>query len=118
MTHSRAGPEWDFKQYKFAAKVNSDVQNVSAVRKGEGIAMTAEVRGLSIPKEAAWKPNTVVLDNFIAAHYQVLLNAIVRQTGSDRVAGCSSTKAQRGRWKDRFKSREWQRHSEMAKPSR
>jgi uncharacterized protein len=77
MTHAEElGPAWDFKQYKFSAKVNSDVQNVSAVRKGESIAMTAEVRGLSIPKEAAWKANTVVLDNFIAAHYQVLLNAI------------------------------------------
>lgn len=77
ITHSEElGPAWDFKQYKFSAKMNGDAQNVDAVRKGDSIAMKAEVRGQTVPKEAAWKPNIIILDNFIAAHYQVLLNAL------------------------------------------
>jgi hypothetical protein len=77
MTYSEdLGTSWDFRQYKFSAKVNGDLQNVDAVRKGDNIALTADVRGQTIPKEVPWKPNTVILDNFIAAHYQVLLNAV------------------------------------------
>jgi hypothetical protein len=77
MTYSEdLGAAWDFKQYNFSAKVNGELQNVEAIRKGDIIAMSADVRGQTIPKEVPWKPNTVVLDNFIAAHAQVLLNAI------------------------------------------
>lgn len=77
ITHSEElGPAWDFKQYSFSAIVNGDTQKVEAVRKGDSVSMTAEIRGQVIPREAPWKPNTVVLDNFIGAHCQVLLNAI------------------------------------------
>ena len=77
ITHSeQLGPAWDFKQYTFSAIVNGDTQKVEAVRKGDSISMSAEIRGQVIPREAPWKPNTVVLDNFIGAHCQVLLHAI------------------------------------------
>lgn len=77
ITHSeQLGAAWDFNRYSFSAIVNGDTQKIEAVRKGDTVSMSAEIRGQVIPREVPWKPNTVVLDNFIGAHCQVLLNAI------------------------------------------
>ncbi len=80
MNHTEVlGPSWDLKEYRFSAQVGGQAQNVDVLRKGDTITMTADTGGQFIPKDVAWKPNTIVLDNFIAAHYQVLLNVLADQ---------------------------------------
>ena len=77
MTHGEdLDASWQLKEYRFAAKVGNEAQNVNALRRGDTVTMTLDAHGQLVPKDFPWKPNTVVLDNFIAAHYQVLLNQV------------------------------------------
>lgn len=81
LTHSQdLDPTWALKEYRLALKIGNDpqhpnVQNVDVLRKDNSITLTVDANGQFVPKDLPWKPNTIVLDNFILAHYQVLLNA-------------------------------------------
>ncbi len=80
MTHSEdLDTSWMLKEYRFTTKVGAEVQNVNALRKGDTVTLTLDAKGQLVPKDIPWKPNTIVLDNFILAHYQVLLNALAAQ---------------------------------------
>ena len=69
-------PDWTMISYKLVATGSGPSQSVELTRVGDHITAAARVGEQTVPKEIAWKPNTLVLDNFIAAHFQVLLNAI------------------------------------------
>lgn len=82
LTHSLdLDPSWTLKEYRLTVKNSSDpqhpnVQNLDVLRKGDTVTLTLDANGQLVPKDLSWKPNTIVLDNFILAHYQVLLNAV------------------------------------------
>lgn len=82
LTHSQdLDPAWALKEYRLTLTVGNDpqhpnVQNVDVLRKDDSITLTVDANGQLVPKDLPWKPNTIVLDNFILAHYQVLLNAV------------------------------------------
>ena len=82
LTHSLdLDPAWALKEYRLSVRIGDDpqhpnVQNLDVLRKDNSITLTVDANGQLIPKELSWKPNTIVLDNFILAHYQVLLNAV------------------------------------------
>src|SRR5512146_1581038 len=82
LTHSQdLDPAWALREYRLSVKVGNDpqhpnVQNVDVLRKDDTITITVDANGQLVPKDLPWKPNTIVLDNFILAHYQVLLNAV------------------------------------------
>jgi hypothetical protein len=76
MHSEEVAPDWTMISYKLVATGNGASQSVELIRIGDHITAAAKVGEQTVPKEIAWKPNTLVLDNFIAAHFQVLLNAI------------------------------------------
>ncbi|MDT8067319.1 MAG: alpha/beta fold hydrolase [Terriglobia bacterium] len=82
LTHSQdLDSSWTLQEYRLTAKLGNDpqhpnVQDLDVLHKGNAVTLTLDSNGQLVPKELAWKPNTIVLDNFITAHYQVLLNAI------------------------------------------
>lgn len=80
-THSEeVGPDWNLVSYKLDAKTSGPSQSVELTRIQDHIAASARAGEQTIPRQLLWKPNTLVLDNFIAAHFQVLLNAIAAST--------------------------------------
>jgi pimeloyl-ACP methyl ester carboxylesterase len=83
MTHSQdLDSSWMLKEYRLSVRAGAEVQNVNALRKGDTITLTLDAKGQLVPKDIAWKPNTIVLDNSILAHYQVLLNILRAQTST------------------------------------
>lgn len=77
LTHSEeVGPDWNLISYKLESKSGGPSQSVELTRVQDHVAASARVGEQTIPRQLLWKPNTLVLDNFVAAHFQVLLNAI------------------------------------------
>ena len=76
LTHSEeVSPDWNLTSYKLESKSGGPGQSVELTKVQDRIDAAARVGEQTIPKQLLWKPNTVVLDNFVAAHFQVLLNA-------------------------------------------
>lgn len=63
-------------RYTLQAKVAGQQQTIEAWREGEQIQMRVAAGGQSQSKSVELRPRTLVLDNLIASHYQVLLDSI------------------------------------------
>lgn len=69
------GPDWSLVRYKLEAAVAGQQQTIEAWREGQEIKMQATAGGQSQSKSVELRPHTLVLDNLITSHYQVLLNS-------------------------------------------
>jgi hypothetical protein len=69
------GPDWGLVRYKLEAAVAGQQQTIEAWRDGQEIKMQAAAGGQSQSKSVEFRPHTLVLDNLITNHYQVLLNS-------------------------------------------
>lgn len=68
------GPDWSLKRYTFNGVVGGINQKIEAWVDGDKIQMQMTSERMNPRRAVALKPNTVVLDNFVPTHFQVLLN--------------------------------------------
>src|SRR5258708_9820053 len=69
-------PEWGLLHYTLKAAQQATVE---AWKDAGKFQMQVQTGGQTIPKTAQWLPHTLVLDNNVTHHFQVLLNQFRRQ---------------------------------------
>ena len=70
------GNDWAFISYKLDASVAGQLQTIRAHREGSEVRIQATAAGRTLAKAVAFDSSTVLLDNLVGSHYQVLLNRI------------------------------------------
>jgi len=68
------GPDWSLKRYTFTGVVGGIDQKMEAWVEGDKIHMQMSSGRMNPHRAVDVRPNTVVLDNFVPTHFQVLLN--------------------------------------------
>jgi dienelactone hydrolase len=67
--------DWGVLRYKLEATIAGQRQTIEAWQDGKQVHMQVEVGGQRQNKRTELRPHTLVLDNLIASHYQILLNS-------------------------------------------
>jgi fermentation-respiration switch protein FrsA (DUF1100 family) len=74
------GPDWSFQRYTFNGVVGGINQKIEAWVDGDKIQMQMISERMNPHRSVGMRPNTVVLDNFVPTHFQVLLNQFASVT--------------------------------------
>jgi fermentation-respiration switch protein FrsA (DUF1100 family) len=74
------GPDWSLQRYTFNGVVGGINQKIEAWVDGEKIQMQMTSGRMNPHRAVDRRPNTVVLDNFVPTHFQVLLNQFAHAT--------------------------------------
>jgi hypothetical protein len=70
------GADWSLERYKLEAMVGGQPQTIEAWRDGQQIQMRVSAGGQTPTQTAPFGPRTLVLDNLVTSHYQILLNRL------------------------------------------
>jgi uncharacterized protein len=70
------GPGWTLQSYKLEASAAGQTQTLEAKAEGAAVLIRATAGGQSREKTVPFETSTVLLDNLVGSHYQVLLNRI------------------------------------------
>ncbi|HLJ28133.1 MAG TPA: alpha/beta hydrolase [Candidatus Angelobacter sp.] len=74
------GPDWSLQRYTFNGVVGGINQKIEAWVDGDKIQMQMTSERMNPLRAVDLRPNTVVLDNFVPTHFQVLLNQFTSAT--------------------------------------
>jgi uncharacterized protein len=73
--------DWAFRSYRLESEMMGQTQTVEAAREADLITMKGGMGSQVTTRTAKYLANTIVLDNMVAGHYQVLLNRLAAATG-------------------------------------
>jgi len=68
--------DWGLVHYKLEALVGGTTQIIEASRQGDKVQLRVQAGVASKENTVDYQPHTLVLDNLIVSHYQILLNAL------------------------------------------
>jgi dienelactone hydrolase len=71
--------DWGVDRYKLEATLGGQKQLIEAWKDGDQIQMRASMGDQSKTREAPVHPHTVILDNLLVSHFQVLLNIMAKE---------------------------------------